>query len=166
MVPTLRLCVLYESQNYPQVLPYTTLTDWFHITEVQSVYCAVCPESCKTDRFRLWRVKYLCCSAYQTRMSKISTTCLFQSVQELNASLILWSLQYTLQQGWPTSQSQSTSRSRPFFAASVRSTTLCFTAFFGSAYLCEEASSKLKIIKSKYRSRLTDEHLNTAFTFA
>jgi hypothetical protein len=29
MVPTLRLCVLYGSQNKQQILPYKTLRDWF-----------------------------------------------------------------------------------------------------------------------------------------
>lgn len=41
----------------------------------------------------------------------------------------------------------------------VRSIALRLTAFFGSTYLCEEAFSQMKIIKSRYRSRLTDEHL-------
>jgi hypothetical protein len=29
VVPTLRLCVLYGSQNKQQLLPYKTLRDWF-----------------------------------------------------------------------------------------------------------------------------------------
>jgi hypothetical protein len=29
VVPTSRLCVLYESQNKQQLLPYKTLRDWF-----------------------------------------------------------------------------------------------------------------------------------------
>jgi hypothetical protein len=29
VVPTFRLCVLYESQNKQQLLPYKTLRDWF-----------------------------------------------------------------------------------------------------------------------------------------
>jgi hypothetical protein len=29
VVPTLRLCVLYRSQNKQQLLPYETLRDWF-----------------------------------------------------------------------------------------------------------------------------------------
>jgi hypothetical protein len=45
------------------------------------------------------------------------------------------------------------------FATSVRSITLRLTAFFGSNYLCEEAFSHMKIIKSRYRRRLTDERL-------
>ena len=36
--------------------------------------------------------------------------------------------------------------------------------FFLSKHLCEEAFFQMKIIKSRYRSRLTDEHLNTAVT--
>jgi hypothetical protein len=40
-----------------------------------------------------------------------------------------------------------------------RSIALRLTAFFGSTYLCEAAFSQMKIIKSRYRSRQTDEHL-------
>ena len=48
MVLTLRLIVLYG------VLPCKTSTDWFRITEVESVYCALRTESLyKTDTFRL-----------------------------------------------------------------------------------------------------------------
>ena len=50
----LRLCVLYGSQNKQRLLLYTTLADWFCITEIESVYCAVHNESFKTDTFRLW----------------------------------------------------------------------------------------------------------------
>jgi hypothetical protein len=56
----------------------------------------------------------------------------------------------------------SVDRSRVFgpyknlFAALVRSVAHRFTAFFGSTYVCEEAFSQTKIIKSGYRSRLTD----------
>jgi hypothetical protein len=53
-VPTLRLCVLYASQNKQQLLPYAALTDQFRVTEVDSVYSAVRTESLyKTDAFRL-----------------------------------------------------------------------------------------------------------------
>jgi hypothetical protein len=45
MVLTLRLCVLYGPHNKQQLLPYTTLADWFCITEAESVYCAVSTES-------------------------------------------------------------------------------------------------------------------------
>jgi hypothetical protein len=41
----------------------------------------------------------------------------------------------------------------------LRSIALLLRAFFGSTYLCEAAFSQMKIIKSRYRSRLTDEHL-------
>ena len=44
-------------------------------------------------------------------------------------------------------------------AASERSTALRLTEYFGSACLCEEAFFHMKIIKSRYRRRLTDEHL-------
>jgi hypothetical protein len=53
---------------------------------------------------------------------------------------------------------------RNLFATLMRSVALCVTAFFRSAYLCEEAFSQVKIIKSRYRSRPTDEHVNSAFT--
>jgi hypothetical protein len=53
MVLTLRLCVLYGSQNKQRLLPYTALTDRFCKTEMESVYCAVRAESYKTDTFRL-----------------------------------------------------------------------------------------------------------------
>jgi hypothetical protein len=44
---------------------------------------------------------------------------------------------------------------------------LHLTGFFGSTYLCEEALSQMKIIKSKYRKRLIDEHSDEhAFTCA
>ena len=45
-----------------------------------------------------------------------------------------------------------------FIWTPVRSTALRLTECFGSAYLCEEALSHMKIIKSIYRSRLTNEH--------
>lgn len=32
-------------------------------------------------------------------------------------------------------------------------------AMFGSTYLCEQTFSKMNYVKSKYRSRLTDENL-------
>jgi len=54
MVLTLCLCVVYGSQNKQRLLPYTSLTDWLCITEVDSVYCAVRTDSLyKTDTFRL-----------------------------------------------------------------------------------------------------------------
>jgi hypothetical protein len=54
MVLTLRLCVLCGSQNKQRLLSCTTLADWLHITEVESVYSAVRTESLyKTDMFRL-----------------------------------------------------------------------------------------------------------------
>jgi hypothetical protein len=52
MVLTLCLCVVYGSRNKPQRLPYTTLTDLFCKTEVDSVYWAVRTHSLyKTDTF-------------------------------------------------------------------------------------------------------------------
>jgi hypothetical protein len=37
--------VLYGSQNRQRLLLYTSLTDWFFITVVESVYCAVRADS-------------------------------------------------------------------------------------------------------------------------
>jgi hypothetical protein len=54
MLLTCPLCVLYGPQNKQQLLPYTILRDWFCVTEVDSVYCAVRTEFLhKTDTFRL-----------------------------------------------------------------------------------------------------------------
>lgn len=41
----------------------------------------------------------------------------------------------------------------------LRRCAMNFTALFGSTYLCESAFSHMKIIKSKYRSTMTDDHL-------
>jgi hypothetical protein len=41
-----------------------------------------------------------------------------------------------------------------------------FDSVFVSNYLCEEVLSQTKIIKSRCRSRLTDERLNTPFACA
>jgi len=38
------------------------------------------------------------------------------------------------------------------FATSVRSKCLCWTALFGSTYLCEESFSRVKMIKSRYEA--------------
>jgi hypothetical protein len=43
------------------------------------------------------------------------------------------------------------------FSASVQTVALRLTVFLGPTYLCEEAFSQTKIIKSRYRSRLADE---------
>jgi len=45
MVLTLRLCVFFTDLNKERILSYTTLADWFRITEVESVYCAVRTDS-------------------------------------------------------------------------------------------------------------------------
>jgi hypothetical protein len=53
MVLTLRLCVLYGSQNKEQLLCYSVLTDWFCITELGTIYWTVRTESLyKADAFR------------------------------------------------------------------------------------------------------------------
>lgn len=39
-------------------------------------------------------------------------------------------------------------------------------AYFGSTYLCEMAFSQMKIIKSKYRSCLTDRHFTDCLRLA
>lgn len=41
----------------------------------------------------------------------------------------------------------------------MRKCATAMTALFGSAYLCESAFSRMKTIKSKYRSTMTDDHL-------
>lgn len=41
----------------------------------------------------------------------------------------------------------------------IRRCALNLSALFGSTYLCESAFSHMKIIKSKYRSTMTDDHL-------
>lgn len=48
----------------------------------------------------------------------------------------------------------------------VRQIALQLTAFFGSTYLCESAFSEMKIIKSKYRNRLTDDHMTSCLRLA
>lgn len=48
----------------------------------------------------------------------------------------------------------------------VRQIALQLTAFFGSTYLCESAFSEMKIIKSKYRNRLTDDHMSSCLRLA
>uniref|UniRef100_A0A3Q3E7E7 SPIN-DOC-like zinc-finger domain-containing protein n=1 Tax=Labrus bergylta TaxID=56723 RepID=A0A3Q3E7E7_9LABR len=40
------------------------------------------------------------------------------------------------------------------------------SAYFGSTYLCEMTFSQMKIIKTKYRSRLTDRHLTDCLRLA
>jgi hypothetical protein len=53
MIITLRLCVLYGSLKEQFLLPYTELNILVFITEVESVYCSVRPESLyKRDKFR------------------------------------------------------------------------------------------------------------------
>jgi len=59
MVLTLGLRVLYGSHNKRRLLPYTILVEWFCVTEVESVYCAVRTESLyKTDKLNLERVNF------------------------------------------------------------------------------------------------------------
>ena len=43
---------------------------------------------------------------------------------------------------------------------------LIVSAYFGSTHLCEMAFSQMKIIKSKYRSHLTDRHLTDCLRLA
>jgi len=40
MMLTLRLCVMYWRQHKQRLLPCTSYTGWFCITEVRSVHCA------------------------------------------------------------------------------------------------------------------------------
>ena len=48
----------------------------------------------------------------------------------------------------------------------VRKCSMYLTVFFGSTYLCESTFSHLKYIKSKYRSTLSDEHLDACLKLA
>lgn len=48
----------------------------------------------------------------------------------------------------------------------LRQTAENLTALFGSTYLCESAFSHMKIIKSKYRSTMTDDHLAVCLRLA
>lgn len=48
----------------------------------------------------------------------------------------------------------------------LRRCALNLTALFGSTYLCESAFSHMKIIKSKYRSTMTDDHLAACLRLA
>lgn len=48
----------------------------------------------------------------------------------------------------------------------MRKCAASLTAFFGSTYLCESAFSHMKIIKSKYRSTMTDDHLEASLRLA
>ena len=49
---------------------------------------------------------------------------------------------------------------------SLRQCTLNMSSLFGSTYLCESAFSHMKIIKSKYRTTLTDDHLAACLRLA
>jgi hypothetical protein len=54
MVMPFHFYVLCEIQNKQQPLPYTTLRDWFFISDVESVYSAVRSDFLyKTDTLRL-----------------------------------------------------------------------------------------------------------------
>lgn len=48
----------------------------------------------------------------------------------------------------------------------MRKCATSLTALFGSTYLCESAFSHMKIIKSQYRSTMTDEHLEMCLRLA
>ncbi|XP_068121767.1 general transcription factor II-I repeat domain-containing protein 2A-like [Hyperolius riggenbachi] len=48
----------------------------------------------------------------------------------------------------------------------LRKCAISLTALFGSTYLCESAFSHMKIVKSKFRSTLTDEHLDVCLRLA
>lgn len=48
----------------------------------------------------------------------------------------------------------------------IVSCALKLKAYFGSTYLCEMAFSQMKIIKSKYRTRMTDAHLTDCLRLA
>ena len=48
----------------------------------------------------------------------------------------------------------------------MRKCATSLTALFGSTYLCESAFSHMKIIKSKYRTTMTDDHLEVCLGMA
>ncbi|KAM4555068.1 general transcription factor II-I repeat domain-containing protein 2-like [Odontesthes bonariensis] len=48
----------------------------------------------------------------------------------------------------------------------IRKCATSLTALFGSTYLCESTFSHMKIIKSQYRSTMTDEHLEACLRLA
>ncbi|KAL7869926.1 hypothetical protein AOLI_G00139140 [Acnodon oligacanthus] len=48
----------------------------------------------------------------------------------------------------------------------MRERTTSWTALFGSTYLYEPAFSHMKTIKSKYRSTMTDDHLEVCLRLA
>ncbi|XP_069470005.1 general transcription factor II-I repeat domain-containing protein 2B-like [Ambystoma mexicanum] len=48
----------------------------------------------------------------------------------------------------------------------LKQSSQCLLACFGSTYLCESGFSTMKILKSKYRSRLTNTHLNDCMKLA
>ena len=48
----------------------------------------------------------------------------------------------------------------------MRKCAISLTALFGSTYLCESAFSHMKMIKSKYRSTMTDDHLEACLRLA
>jgi len=75
---------------------------------------------------------------------------------------------YALDKRWLNIRSRSTSQSRllfglchNLFATLVRTIGISLAELFGSAHLCEEAFCQMKIIKSRYRNRLTNQHLHS-----
>jgi hypothetical protein len=68
IVFTVYLCDLCGTRNKQQHLPCSALTDWFWITEVESVHCAVRTESYKTVTFRLERDSILKCAQMRTAL--------------------------------------------------------------------------------------------------
>jgi hypothetical protein len=48
------LCVLCGSQNKQRLFPYAALTDWFFMTQTDSVYCAVRTGSSTITQVNLW----------------------------------------------------------------------------------------------------------------
>ena len=60
MLITMYLCVLCGFQNKQYLLPYTSLTYWFFITEAETVYSAVRTASLyNSNAFGTWRVKLI-----------------------------------------------------------------------------------------------------------
>ena len=86
----LYLCVLCGSQNKQPLFPYTTLTDWFFVTETVSVYCAVrteClnnPDYIRHESVSLYALIF---TVYEKKDTKLIPRCRNQSIYFLYSTL-------------------------------------------------------------------------------
>ncbi|KAL3279779.1 hypothetical protein HHI36_017287 [Cryptolaemus montrouzieri] len=53
-----------------------------------------------------------------------------------------------------------------YLKKNIRQIALQLPAMFGSTYLCESAFSEMKIIQSKYRNKVTDDHMSSCLRLA